>query len=73
MKRATQKRSNDSKAQTTRCVISHPFSDRFGAKAQAFAVKCSELFAAGADTIEIAKMLKASEAQVYNAMARLGQ
>ena len=35
--------------------------------------RCVELFAAGHNTMEIASQVKATEAQVYNILARLGQ
>jgi hypothetical protein len=35
-----------------------------------FVAKVRELFTQGADTFEISKMLKASEALVYNALGR---
>ena len=73
MKRENVSVRNNPKEKTARCVIHRTVSSSLDIRSQDFAVKCSELFATGADTIEIARMLKATEAQVYNAMARLGQ
>jgi len=73
MKRAPSEQLKTHSTDNQTPVGSESFSVSTDRRSQDFAVKCSELFSAGADTMEIARMLKVPESAVYNAMARLGQ
>ena len=76
MKRATLSERNGSKASARTSVIRKTGCALPKQYTRALAVletRILELFGSGQNTMEIASQVKATEAQVYNILARLGQ
>jgi hypothetical protein len=76
MKRQYSSEHNTSQAITHECVTRESSGGLPRKHTRAFEAlqnRCVELFAAGKNTMEIASQVKATEAQVYNILARLGQ